>query len=141
MGDVGQIVILTLVFALAGGLVTCFGLMARAADHNRIRERIEDKGGQVLEINWLPFGPGWFGSRERIYEVSYTTQSGHSLTAICKTSMFSGVYWTTPEDELDGRQSSDPFQLPAMAVTCPTCGDRFQSTRADCPGCGWKHKR
>ena|SRR5215468_10415199 len=115
--------------------------MAHGADHERIRERIEEKGGKILEIKWLPFGPGWLGTRERIYEVRYTTQSGHIHTAICKTSMFSGVYWTTPEDELGGRHSSDPFELPAMAVTCPACGDRFQSMRTDCPGCGWKHKR
>ena len=64
-------------------------------DRSRIAEYVAEHGGSVVEISWNPLGKGWFGSRkERIYEVIYCNRNGRTVTATCKTSMFSGVYWT-----------------------------------------------
>jgi len=65
----------------------------------RIRAHIEEQGGRVIRIDWSPFGRGWFGSKnERIYEVEYEDSNGYAHKAYCKTSMWSGVYWT--EDKI-----------------------------------------
>src|SRR5262249_42306055 len=64
-------------------------------DHKRIREYVEAGGSEVLDIVWTRFGKGWFGSgNQRIYDVTYRTRDGQTLTATCKTAMFAGVYWT-----------------------------------------------
>ena len=96
MDNTGQVLVAVLAIALAIAL----RLAVDRLDRNRIRADVERTGGQVLDISWNPFGPGWFGSRERIYDVSYRTLQGATVNATCKTSMFSGVYWTqqTPTD-------------------------------------------
>ena len=64
-------------------------------DRKRIREYVEAGGSEVLDIVWQRFGKGWFGSgNQRIYDVTYRTRHGQTLTATCKTAMFAGVYWT-----------------------------------------------
>lgn len=72
-------------------------VMTRAFDQVRIREYVEQRGVNVVDIQRRMFGPGWFGSgSQRIYDVSYETSRGKVHTATCKTSMFAGVYWTGP---------------------------------------------
>ena len=68
--------------------------IAGSMDRERIRRYIKEGGGEVLDIAWAPFGPGWFGSRERIYFVSYRDRDGETENVHCKTSMWSGVYFT-----------------------------------------------
>src|SRR5215472_247620 len=64
-------------------------------DSNRIRDYIEAGGSEVLDIVWKRFGKGWFGSgNQRIYDVTYRTRDGQTFTAICKTGLLAGVYWT-----------------------------------------------
>ena len=63
-------------------------------DRKRIQEYVEGRGGKIIDIAYLRFGPGWLGSNERIYQVSYRARDGRDATAICKTRAFSGVYWT-----------------------------------------------
>jgi hypothetical protein len=118
--------------------------IANGLDRERIREHVERSGGKVIAIEWSPFGKGWFGSHERIYEVRYTTRSGKLVEAACKTSMFSGVYWTSdhpPEsfgpavsDESLGRETSE---APAEAVLCLSCGATIPARDNRCPKCGW----
>jgi hypothetical protein len=68
---------------------------ARSLDKDRVRAYIEERGGRVVSINWSPFGKGWFGEKnDRIYEVVYYDVAGCQHLATCKTSLFSGVYWT-----------------------------------------------
>src|SRR5262249_5126665 len=68
-------------------------------DHDRIRRYVEARGGKVIEANWAPFGPGWFGEKsDRIYAVRYLDQDGNEHQAHCKTSMWTGVYFT--EDQI-----------------------------------------
>ncbi len=85
--------LLWLIGALALWLV--LRLIEGRFDRSRIADYIAQGGGTVVRIEWNPFGRGWFGERKnRIYEVTYRTRQGKTVTATCKTSMFSGVYWT-----------------------------------------------
>ena len=87
---------------------------AGSSDDGRIRDSIEQQGGKIRSINWSPFGRGWFGSKnERIYEVVYEDAQGKVHQAYCKTSMFSGVYWTDDKIvespiTMDSQSGSDP---------------------------------
>lgn len=64
-------------------------------DRSRIAGHVAQEGGTIIRIEWNPFERGWFGDRRnRIYQVTYRTRKGKTVTATCKTSMFSGVYWT-----------------------------------------------
>ena len=70
-------------------------LAAGGMDHDRIRQYVEERGGTVLDSNWAPLGPGWFGEKsDRIYYVRYRDKDGNEHEAHCKTSMWTGVYFT-----------------------------------------------
>ncbi|AWM42377.1 hypothetical protein C1280_24910 [Gemmata obscuriglobus] len=70
-------------------------LAAGGMDHDRIRQYVEERGGKVLDSSWSPFGPGWFGEKsDRIYGVRYLDRDGNEHEAHCKTSMWTGVYFT-----------------------------------------------
>jgi hypothetical protein len=71
-------------------------LIAGRMNHNRIHKYVELRGGIVLDITWEPFGPGWFGEggNDVIYHVIYVDQQDAHHDAYCKTSMWSGVYFT-----------------------------------------------
>src|SRR5687767_12772414 len=74
--------------------IVCW-IVARAMDGDRVKEYVESRGGKLLEKNWAPFGKGWFGEKnDRIYEVRYVDKDGNEHRATCKTSLWSGVYWT-----------------------------------------------
>jgi hypothetical protein len=64
-------------------------------DKDRITAYVQERGGRIVSINWAPLGKGWFGEKnDRIYEVVYYDRDGNQHWATCKTSLFSGVYWT-----------------------------------------------
>lgn len=101
-------------------------------DKSRIQSFIENAGGKVLRISWRPFGNGWFGERgERHYEVSYQTADGLTTHANCKTSLFTGIYWTG--DTLP-RLSTNPAQITSQ-ITCLQCGYSLQPSWKVCPIC------
>lgn len=84
-----------------------FRVLAGSMDHSRIREYIEGRGGRVLDCQWSPFGKGWFGERsDRIYEVRYRDRDGNLHQATCKTSLWTGVYWT--EDRIAQYSQREP---------------------------------
>jgi hypothetical protein len=77
------------------GVVIMVRLVADQLDRSRIRGYVQERGGEVLEITWAPFGRGWFGEEKaRIYRVSHADADGAKHTSICKTRLFGGVYWT-----------------------------------------------
>jgi len=90
-----------IVFVLVGiGL----WVASMSMDKDRIRAYVEDRGGRLVSVNWAPFGRGWFGEKnDRIYEVVYYDREGNQHWATCKTSLFSGVYWT--EDRVSHRKA------------------------------------
>ncbi|HEX5105805.1 MAG TPA: hypothetical protein VFV87_18435 [Pirellulaceae bacterium] len=84
-----------LAFAVFAGLAIAIRIVAGAFDQSRIAEYIQSRGGRVVSVQWSPFGRGWFGEKnDRIYEVVYYDADGLQHFATCKTSLFSGVYWT-----------------------------------------------
>lgn len=92
-------------------------MMAGGMDHDRIRQYVEQRGGRVIDSNWSPMGPGWFGEQtDRIYGVRYVDRDGHEHEAHCKTSMWSGVYLT--EDRIIRRREAaalTPMPTPTTA--------------------------
>ncbi|MCB1061912.1 MAG: hypothetical protein KDN20_03200 [Verrucomicrobiae bacterium] len=84
-------------FLIVGMLVLALviRLIAGAMDGDRIAHYLQEKGATMTSKHWSPFGKGWFGSeKERIYSISYVDRDGHEHEAICKTSLFAGVYLT-----------------------------------------------
>ncbi len=80
-------------------LVVVVRVMAGGLDHERVKKYVEGRGGRVLEAKWEPFGPGWLGEKsDRIYAVRYLDRDGNEHRAHCKTSLWTGVYFT--EDQL-----------------------------------------
>jgi hypothetical protein len=64
-------------------------------DKSRITDYVQQRGGRVVSIGWAPFGKGWFGEKEeRLYEVVYYDKAGKQHFATCKTSLWTGVFWT-----------------------------------------------
>jgi hypothetical protein len=89
---------------LAGGAAIVFWLVSFGLDRQRIAAYVEDHGGRIVSITWAPFGKGWFGEKnDRIFEVVYYDNGGNQHFATCKTSLWSGVYWT--EDRVTHRKS------------------------------------
>jgi hypothetical protein len=83
------------VIGLVFGLVLCLRLFVGHLNHERIRAYVTQQGGEIISIAWNPFGTGWFGEQSQaIYEVRYLDVHGDEHEATCKTSMFTGVYWT-----------------------------------------------
>jgi hypothetical protein len=82
-------------FLGAIALAIVLRLIAGSLDGERIAKYVGERGGELLEKSWNPFGKGWFGERsDRIYEIRYRDAKGRVHTATAKTSMFSGVYLT-----------------------------------------------
>lgn len=74
-------------------------------DRQRIEQYIEERGGKVIEAAWTPFGPGWLGkNHDRIYDVRYLDKDGHEHRAYCRTSGWSGVYFT--QDTVEKRAAT-----------------------------------
>jgi hypothetical protein len=85
-------------------LVVGFAILIRmvqgSSDKSRVLYYLQDKGCKLIEIHWVPFGPGWFGKHhDRIYEVRFIDKDGNRHHAFCKTSGWSGVYFT--EDRIE----------------------------------------
>src|SRR5262245_16274548 len=87
--EVGIVIVLFIVVAIV------IRLLAGGMDHDRVRQYVESNGGKIIDAHWAPFGPGWFGEKsDRIYEVRYLDADGNEHHAHCKTSMWTGVYFT-----------------------------------------------
>ncbi len=105
MGNDWALLIIPLVIVMAVG----FRLIAGVWNHARIRDYIEGLGGTVQQIEWVPFGPGWFGDKQPIYHVLYKDAGGDAHDAYCKTSMLAGVYFT--RDEIVRKAANRPESL------------------------------
>ena len=76
-------------------LVLVIRLLAGACDGGRVEAYVRDRGWELVEKRWDPFGPGWFGEKNaRIYQIMYRDQNHTLHRAHVKTSMLSGVYLT-----------------------------------------------
>jgi len=85
-------------FLVAIILAFAFRLMAGGLDGARVEDYVRNKGWELVDRSWDPFGPGWFGEKDaRIYQIVYRDQRGDLHRAHVKTSMLSGVYLTNDE--------------------------------------------
>ena len=92
---------------LVVGAALVIRLFAGSMDGDRIDEYIRSRGGRLLTKEWAPFGRGWFGEKDsRLYRITYEDADGAVHRATCKTSLFSGVYFT--EDTIVGRSERSP---------------------------------
>jgi hypothetical protein len=63
-------------------------------DRKNITTTAELKGWREITVTWTPFAPGWFfENRERHYTVNFVDKENRNRELICKTSIFTGVYW------------------------------------------------
>ena len=82
-------------------------LAAGALDRGRIEAYLKKRGAKLTSIRWTPFGPGWFGEGSaRLYEVRFVTGEGQPRITTCKTSAFSGVYFTNEREDVLVRRES-----------------------------------
>ena len=123
-------------------------VVAPKLDRDRIRENIEDHGGEVIEIvrAWE-----WGRHYDRCYDVSYMTAHGKRVNATCRTNMWRGVYWinqhppglfseeSQPDGLLTNDDSGEPFGT-AEPIRCLGCGATIPATKARCSQCGWSYK-
>jgi hypothetical protein len=92
------------VFAVLA-LIVAMRVLADRLDRERIREDVGERGGLVQDITWRPFGRGWFGEKsDRIYEVAWTDAHGAGHVSWCKTSLWTGVYWSENAPPTSGRR-------------------------------------
>jgi hypothetical protein len=76
-------------------LAVVIRIIAGSFDGERVERYLHDKGFELIDRSWAPFGPGWFGEKDsRIYEIIYRDREGRVHRAHVKTSMMSGVYLT-----------------------------------------------
>lgn len=122
-----------LIFLLLVGFVIFIRLFMDSFDRDRIRNEVGNMGGRVIDIAWNPFARGWFGEKgERHYNVSYRTRNGRTINTACKTSMWTGVYWTS--DQMPGMNDPEPAER--SGLYCRNCGYALQDDWVACPKCG-----
>lgn len=98
------------VFAIVAVVIVAIliRLCAGSMDHDRVRRYVAERGGDVKDATWAPFGPGWFGEQsDRIYAVRYHDADGNEHEAHCKTSLNTGVYFTLDNVVRRGTPRSD----------------------------------
>ena len=82
------------IFILIILLLIIIQVVAIHLDKERIADAVDKNKWNILGIVWKPFAPGWIGERnERQYEVTFIDENGVQKKRICKTSLFTGVYW------------------------------------------------
>ncbi|HKF21894.1 MAG TPA: hypothetical protein VKE93_10010 [Candidatus Angelobacter sp.] len=125
-------------------LVAIARWIADGLDRERIRDQVGRSGGKLISIKWSPFGKGWWGSIDRIYDVRYTSRHGKPVEASCKTSMFSSVYWASdhPPEGFGYTVSDEPAEpnTPAEPISCLSCGASIPARDRRCPKCGWSYQ-
>ena len=91
------------------GLGLAIRLMAGGFDAERVEAYVKNRGWELVDRSWDPFGPGWFGEKDsRIYRIVYRDERGLTHRAHVKTSMMSGVYLTNDEIVSDPGGESAP---------------------------------
>jgi hypothetical protein len=104
----------TEVLIIAGVVALLFviRLMHGQRDRERINIHLESRGCTLIDARWRPFGPGWAGGRwDRIYEVHYEDESGNGHHAFCRTSGWSGVWFTEDQVTEPAVPASDEISL------------------------------
>ena len=130
MGPLG-VIFLFVVAAVA------FRLIAGGLDGDRVEAYVRERGWELVDRSWEPFGPGWFGEKNaRIYQIRYRDQQGHLHRAHVKTSMLSGVYLSgdeiverAPTESEDANVAAENAQLRERVAELEAERSRLESSR------------
>lgn len=96
-------------------LALSFRLIAGGLDGDRVERYVRERGWELVDRSWDPFGPGWFGEKDsRIYQIVYRDREGNLHQAHVKTSMLSGVYLTN-DQLIQIKSPSAPPPRPSLA--------------------------
>lgn len=105
-------------------------------DKESIRGEIRRSLGRVISIKWNPFRTGWAGENgERMYQVRWVDSAGNVMDATAKTSLFTGVYWTS-----ESVPTFAPAAKPVTKLTCLACAAPIPDDSSKCPACGWSYE-
>ena len=116
---------------IAIAAVVALRIIMHFVDKERIKDEVGARGGWVISIRWNPFARGWFFEKnERHYEVTYRNRAGAVATTTCKTSLFSGVYWSEPQT------LQEPPKRIIARHHCSKCGYAINAEWRTCPNCG-----
>jgi catechol 2,3-dioxygenase-like lactoylglutathione lyase family enzyme len=97
-----------LILFLAAVIVFFIRSLAGGMDRGRVEEYLRRRGAKLISASGEPLGKGWLGVKsDRIYRVLYVDAEGQERSAICRSSIWSGVYFT--EDQ--------PVRLAKMGAT------------------------
>jgi hypothetical protein len=119
------------IYLLVIGAGLAIRMVMHFVDKGRIKSEVEAKGGRIISISWNPFGRGWFFERnERHYSVTCADRSGATVTASCKTSLVTGIYWA------DAPTSDEPRPKFISRHRCSKCGYAISAEWRACPNCG-----
>lgn len=119
------------IYLLVIGAAVAIRIVMHFVDKSRIKDEVEAKGGRIISISWNPFGRGWFFEKnERHYAVTYADRSGATVSATCKTSLFTGIYWADPP------ASEQPAPKFISRHRCSKCGYGISAEWRACPNCG-----
>jgi predicted RNA-binding Zn-ribbon protein involved in translation (DUF1610 family) len=119
------------IYLLVIGAGVAIRIVMHFVDKSRIKDEVEAKGGRIISIRWNPFGRGWFFEKnERHYSVTYTDRSGATVSTICKTSLFTGIYWA------DVPNAEEPRPKFISRHRCSACGYAINTEWRACPNCG-----
>jgi len=131
MGQLMELLLVIAIILAGAGLLVGVRLLDGAIDKARIRRYVEARGGKLMQARWRLFAPGWLGNRnQRMYRVVYRDADGQNHLAHCKTSMFSGVYFTG-DVVLPHRYGQVPKDK------CLSCGYNLTGNVSGvCPECG-----
>ncbi|NCA81298.1 MAG: hypothetical protein EOM72_00940 [Opitutae bacterium] len=95
-------------------LIIVIRLMAGSIDGERVERYLRERGWELVDRSWEPFGPGWSGEKDsRIYRITYRDEHGRLHRAHVKTAMFSGVYLT---DDCIAEEQPPPAPTSAAAL-------------------------
>ena len=96
-------------------LAIIFRLIAGGLDGGRVEQYVRERGWELVDRSWDPFGPGWFGEKDsRIYQIVYRDREGNLHQAHVKTSMLSGLYLTN-DQLIQIKSPSPPPPRPGLA--------------------------
>ncbi|GMW01805.1 MAG: hypothetical protein AMXMBFR84_29420 [Candidatus Hydrogenedentota bacterium] len=130
-----NVAVVGMIFLVAAAIAG-WRLLLGVIDRDSIRRNVERRGDTLISMHWTPFGRGWFSeNKERHYRVVFT-RDGTTVETTCKTSIFTGVYWSGDELIIDPEKGIRS-PSPKADHRCP-CEYPLQTSWRYCPNCGRK---